>query len=279
MENQMWPRNPSLLEGEEYHLNNKIAQMTALKGYLSVIQTYLGIDPENVKNMFRHIPNAWISFCGVGIDLGGGVGCISSVVATRPEVNNIYCVEMADAAVTICQPLVKQGILGQRHGKVTSVIGDFDQLQVDSGTLDFAFSWDSMHHSRDPIKTFRECRRVLKPNGKFVIVDRAHNNATPDAEIERMLNIQYSEEWLVNNFRPRDQVFTRRQNGEHEHRFREWEMFIKDSGFSLVEALVIKTDTLENRQLKNDYGLPELIVPYEIGAFGQRKVAFVLAST
>jgi hypothetical protein len=91
-----------------------------------------------------------------------------------------------------------------------------------------------------------------------------------------MLNIQYSEEWLEANFRPRDAKFTRRQNGEHEHRFFEWQRFVRDAGLELTAALVIKTDNAENRRLKNDYGLAELLVPYELNAFGQRKLAMVL---
>ena len=38
----------------------------------------------------------------------------------------------------------------------------------------------------------------------------------------------------------------------------------------------IKTSTDENKKLKNDDSIPEIFVDYELGAFGNRKVIFVL---
>jgi hypothetical protein len=116
----------------------------------------------------------------------------------------------------------------------------------------------------------------LKPNGIFIIVDRAHNNFTPDSEIERMLNIVYDEAFLIKNHRPKDLILTRRENGEHEHRFLEWKNFFKKSGFKLISSIVIKTESDENRKLKNDDSLSEVFTKYELGAFGNRKVSFVL---
>jgi len=63
--------------------------------------------------------------------LGGGVGCISSTLAKKPEVQKIYCVEMVESAVTLCQPIVKNQILGKNANKVVSVVGDFDQLELE----------------------------------------------------------------------------------------------------------------------------------------------------
>lgn len=40
-----------------------------------------------------------------------------------------------------------------------------------------------MHHSKNLVKTLIGIRKVLKKSGKLIIVDRAHNNNTSDAEI------------------------------------------------------------------------------------------------
>lgn len=276
MSSETWKRDPSLLSSQEYLGNQKLAQETSSKGYEAIINEYVYIDTEQVNRTFELIPSARDLIKGTGVDLGGGVGCISSTLAKKNEVEKIYCVEVAEDAVKLCQPIVKKNILGDKAHKVISVIGDFDHLELKDSSMDFAVAWDSMHHSLDLVKTLKECRRVLENNGIFVIVDRAHNNSTPDSEIERMLNIVYDQEFLIRNHRPKDMILTRRENGEHEYRFFEWKSFFKESGFDLSSCVVIKTITDENLKLKNDDNVPEVFVDFKLGAYGDRKVAFVL---
>ena len=69
----------------------------------------------------------------------------------------------------------------------------------------------------------------------------------PDNEIERMLNIQYDESFLERSFRAKDTVLLRKDDGEHEYRFFEWENFFKISGFNIVENFLIKTETENNK--------------------------------
>jgi len=272
----MWNRNPQLLSGQEYTGNQILAKEISQKGYRAIIDEYVYIDSNKVEETFKLIPNLWDSIKGIGVDLGGGVGCISSTLAKKPEVQKIYCVEMVESAVTLCQPIVKNQILGKNANKVVSVVGDFDQLELEDNSIDFAVAWDSMHHSIDPVKTFQECKRILKPNGIFIIVDRAHNNSTPDSEIERMLNIVYDEIFLIKNHRPKDLVLTRRENGEHEYRYFEWKNFFEKSGFNLISSIIIKTESNENRKLKNDDNFLEIFTQYKLGAFGNRKISFIL---
>ena len=278
MDYQIWKRNPNLISGQEYITNQLVAKEASSKGFSAIIDEYVYINSENVENTFNIIPKSSELIHGTGIDLGGGIGCISSTLARRNAVDKIYCVELVEDAVKLCHTIVKQEILKEEKHKVISVIGDYDNLELEDNSIDFAVSWDSMHHSIDPIKTFKECKRVLKKNGLFIIVDRAHNNSTPDSEIERMLNITYDQEFLAKNYRPKDTILTRRQNGEHEYRFFEWKKFFKESGFDLIDSVVIKTESDENRKLRNDNNLKEIFVDYELGAFGNRKVAFVLRS-
>ena len=225
MDYQIWKRNPNLISGQEYITNQLVAKEASSKGFSAIIDEYVYINSENVENTFNIIPKSSELIHGTGIDLGGGIGCISSTLAKRNAVDKIYCVELVEDAVKLCHTIVKQEILKEEKHKVISVIGDYDNLELEDNSIDFAVSWDSMHHSIDPIKTFKECKRVLKKNGVFIIVDRAHNNSTPDSEIERMLNITYDQEFLAKNYRPKDTILTRRQNGEHEYRFFEWKKF------------------------------------------------------
>lgn len=271
-----WPFSIDI-NNEEYAGNDLLARKLSKKGYNSLIRDYVYISPEDVKKIFQFIPQAWESFKGIGVDLGSGVGCISSTIALKDSVKKIYSVELVESVVSLCQPIVIKKILGENSKKVISVRGDFDKLKLKDNSMDFAVSWFSMHHSNDPVKTFKEALRVLKPGGKFIYVDKVHNNDTLDKEIERMLNIVYSEDFLRDNFRPPGIKLTRRQNGEHEYRFFEWEKFIKKSGFKLLTEVMIKTDNDENRKMKNDNGLCEVFVNFVIGGFGNRAVGFVLS--
>lgn len=265
------------INNEEYKGNDLLAQKLSKKGYKALISDYVYISPQDVKRTFLHIPEGWESFKGRGVDIGSGVGCISATIAKKDQVKKIYSVELVESVVTLCQPIIINKILDEaQRSKVISVIGDFDNLDIADSSLDFATCWFSMHHSMNPVKTLKEVLRVLKPGGRFIFVDKFHNNDTPDSEIERMLNIVYSEEFLKNNFRPAGIKLTRRENGEHEYRLFEWEKFIKKSGFRILEEIIIKTDNSENRKHQNDSGLDEVLVNYNVGGFGNRAVGFVL---
>ena len=259
-------------------MGNKIlAEKTSEKGYDAIISEYVYIDSSEVEKTIKLIPNVYDKIQGIGVDLGGGVGCISSTIAKNPNVEKIFCVELVEEVVKLCQPIVKKQILKDQHEKVISVVGDYNFLELPSNSVDFAISWDAMHHSQDPVITFRECKRVLKKNGVFIIIDRAHNNSTSDEEIERILNITYDEEFLKKNYRRLDEKLTRKENGEHEYRFYEWKEFFQKAGFELISNVIIKTKTEENLKLKNDDNIKEIFTEYELGAFGNRKIAYVLS--
>src|SRR5262249_31810933 len=151
----------------------------APKGYRALIDEYVYIDSADVVRLFSLVPGVAASFHGVGADLGGGVGCISASIATFPSVDRIYCIEIVESAVALAHPVVCGTILGNARSKVVSVVGDFDRLELPGESLNFAVIWDALHHSRNPVTTLRECRRVLKPSGHLIVVDRGHNNSTP----------------------------------------------------------------------------------------------------
>jgi SAM-dependent methyltransferase len=270
----VWTRDPDFVASEAYRTDDRLVRMAAPKGYRALIEEYVYIDSADVVRLFSNAPGVIEAFRGLGADLGGGVGCISASIATFPSVDRIYCIEIVESAVTLAHPVVVGAILGSARSKVTSVVGDFDRLELASESLDFAVIWDALHHSRDPVTTLRECRRVLKPEGKLVVVDRGHNNATPDAEINRMLGIQYSREWLIKNYRDPDVPFTRREYGEHEYRWREWETFFAAAGFRPISATIVRSPNA--RAPRNDAGYAEVPVDFEVGAYLQTKICYLL---
>jgi ubiquinone/menaquinone biosynthesis C-methylase UbiE len=273
----VWKCDKHVRTNQEYLGNKILAEKTSEKGYDAIISEYVYIDSSEVEKTIKLIPNVYDKIQGIGIDLGGGVGCISSTIAKNPNVEKIFCVELVEEVVKLCQPIVKKQILKDQYEKVVSVVGDYNFLELPDNSVDFAISWDAMHHSQDPVITLQECKRVLNKNGIFIIIDRVHNNSTSDQEIERILNITYDEEFLKKNYRRLDEKLTRKENGEHEYRFYEWKEFFQKTGFELISNVIIKTKTEENLKLKNDDNVKEIFTEYELGAFGNRKIAYVLS--
>jgi len=273
----VWKCDKHVRTNQEYLGNKILAEKTSEKGYDAIISEYVYIDSSEVEKTIKLIPNVYDKIQGIGVDLGGGVGCISSTIAKNPNVEKIFCVELVEEVVKLCQPIVKKQILKDQYEKVVSVVGDYNFLELPDNSVDFAISWDAMHHSQDPIITLQECKRVLNKNGIFIIIDRVHNNSTSDDEIERILNITYDEEFLKKNYRRLDEKITRKENGEHEYRFYEWKEFFQKAGFELISNVIIKTKTEENLKLKNDDNVKEIFTEYELGAFGNRKIVYVLS--
>ncbi len=267
-----WGRPTELITSKEYESNNALAAALAEAGLEEIIAKYTYVWPDQIRELLRLVPEAWASFKGNGVDLGGGVGCVTSAIAVLDDVRSIYCLELVENAVRICQPIVLAELPEQARQKVTSVLGNFDELQIADGTLDFAVMWDSLHHSSNPVETLREARRALKPGGRLVIVDRIHNNSVPDAEIVRMLDIEYSIDFKRLNFMDIDVTLTRRMNGEHEWRFREVQSFITEAGLDLLHVVGIFSNLSAEG---NDFGREEIFYPVDYGGFIKKKFVMV----
>ena len=84
-----WPIDKSLTTGEDYLGNQLLAQNSSSLGYEEILAQYVYVTPKDVETIFSRIPNAEQTFYGRGIDLGGGVACISSTIASKPTVQFI----------------------------------------------------------------------------------------------------------------------------------------------------------------------------------------------
>ena len=271
-----WKVKKSILKTGDYKLNNHIASKISKKGFKKIIKHYIDITPQNIKKILKKNKKFWASFKGEGVDLGGGVGCVSSVVAQSPENKKIYCLDAVENAVKKCHPIVKNEILKKNAHKVISVIGDFDNINLPTSSVDFCFAWESLHHSNNVTKTLKEAKRITKNNGKILIIDRAHKNSTSNKEIRRMLNVVYSQDFLKRNWLPQNKIFTRKQNGEHEYRFKEWKKFFKNAKLNILESFILKEKVKKNKNYKNDEGLKEYFVNFKFGGFEKKKVMYLL---
>lgn len=170
---------------------------------------------------------------GIGLELGAGCGVMSAVFAKEKEVEMVLAVEVVESMTHKIMPKVAAGYLGKEEQKLVPVLGTFDDLQIPNESIDFIVEMDSIHHSHNLKQTFTEAFRVLKKGGVMIFLDRCHPDYVTDKKVNELLDVVYTEEWINHNFYPPGSILTRRENGEHEYRKREWMEAITDAGFTL----------------------------------------------
>ena len=269
-----WEKNSGYNKG--YNTNKLIAEKNYKSSSNTIVKAYTQIQESGVLEILKNITNIRKIFSGIGVDVGGGVALISATIAKNFKIDKIYCVEYVEEVVKLCHPIVKKNILEKNFNQVQSIVGDFDNLQLPNNSIDFMISWDSLHHSENPVKTLNECKRVLKDNGFLVIIDKSHNNSVSDDEIINMLDYQYDKEFLKLNNLDTNTILFRKDEGEHEYRFYEWENFFENAGFKIIQNFLIKTETPSNLSKKNDNELKEIFVKFNVGGFQQQKAVYVL---
>lgn len=188
---------------------------------------------------------------GRGIELGAGCGLLASVVADNSEVESVLAVEVCAAQVQLLVPKVSRHILGDRDAtKVVPVVGSFNDLRVPDESIDFVVEYHAYHHSDDLNQTLAETARVLRPGGVVLLFDRVQPDSLSDEEVERLLSQVYSREFLIAYHHPPDIELTRRVNGEHEYRQREWQAAFDAAGLSLERQVVFDASVSPTRAVK-----------------------------
>jgi ubiquinone/menaquinone biosynthesis C-methylase UbiE len=174
---------------------------------------------------------------GMGIELGAGLGVLSAVVAEGEAVQGVIAIEICANFVDSVIPVVATAVLGNCARHVVPTLGSFDTLELSEGSVDFAVEIDSLHHAADLDAVLAETARVLKPGGCLVAFDRAQPDDMPDWLRDRMLSQTYTAEWIEANGYPPGIQMTRRENGEHEIRLREWRTAFARTGFRLARVM------------------------------------------
>lgn len=242
MPSESWSIPDVLLHSEEVRLRDRIAKKYAESPLNTILERYAGMNYEDTREYFRQLFQALGPLTGRGIELGAGVGCFgASVVHECPGVTQLYAVEVVGAVVELLQPLVFRGLAGPDAKNLVSVHGSFDAIQLPDNSLDFAIELEALHHAEDLTTTLLEVVRVLKPGGILLCLDRVCSDRMTDVERDYLLDYAYSEEWKALNDVPPSQTVTRRQNGEHEIRRKEWLDSLEAAGLTVTRLCFTRT--------------------------------------
>jgi ubiquinone/menaquinone biosynthesis C-methylase UbiE len=101
-------------------------------------------------------------------DLGCGPGyyCQFLVKFTK---NKIYCVDKNEEFITEAKRIVKSN-------NVIFLVEDSSHTSIPSSSIDKVIFANSFHDMENKEKTYEEVVRILKPNGKIIIIDWKKEN-------------------------------------------------------------------------------------------------------
>ncbi|HEX5068714.1 MAG TPA: class I SAM-dependent methyltransferase [Vicinamibacterales bacterium] len=123
-----------------------------------------------------------VPFGGRVLDLGGGSGWVSELLATfgyQP-----FTVDLATSLLTIGQRRFAAKGLTARF-----IAADMTRLPVASGSMDAVIVMDALHHVPDIPAVFREAARVLVEGGQFILAEPGEGHS--EAEKSRAEMIQH----------------------------------------------------------------------------------------
>ena len=238
-----WRMDTGLKEVSENDYRTAFA--LSLKGAdsLTVMRalTFDGVAPaittRDIEDLFDFIEQKITGrrMTGIGCELGAGAGVFSAILSKRSGVDHIYAVEACRTLLTELMPQVTSAIAGPCAEKITGCVGDFSVLEIADGSVDFIFDFFSLHHSSDIRATLAECRRVLRPRGMLIALDKARPDGITDDDSELMLGKEYGDAHKRQFGIPLSRRITRQDNGEHEYRLKDWLLAFTGAGFSACE--------------------------------------------
>jgi ubiquinone/menaquinone biosynthesis C-methylase UbiE len=99
------------------------------------------------------------------IDVGCGAGHVT--VALAPWVAHVTAIDLTEAMLAqTAQQVTNKGLTNVRVERA-----DVAQLPFADGVFDMAVSRYAAHHFADPLGALHEVRRILKPGGRWLLVD------------------------------------------------------------------------------------------------------------
>ncbi|OUM68632.1 hypothetical protein PIROE2DRAFT_3623 [Piromyces sp. E2] len=104
------------------------------------------------------------------LDIGCGTGnTIEMLLKDFPNANYTG-IDLAEKMIEVAKKKVQ-------HDNVEFIVGDAENLPFEDNKYDVIICKESVHHYPNPEAFFKECNRVLRPNGRLIIVDMKVNAA------------------------------------------------------------------------------------------------------
>jgi len=144
-------------------------------------------------------------------DLGAGEGTFSQLLAQRAE--KVIAIDNSKKMVDFGSQVAKDNGFKNLEYR----LGELESPPIDDDSVDLVFFSQALHHAEHPDKAIREAHRIVKPDGRIVILDLLKHQFEDAREL-------YADLWL--GFSELD--VTR---------------FLKDAGFEQIEISVVDRET------------------------------------
>lgn len=99
------------------------------------------------------------------VDLGAGTGNLAIKLALMGRFAKISAVDISSVSLEVLSRT--SGRLGVQ---IETIVSNMEKLPFPNGSVDLVVGCAFLHHLPDPASFMYEVRRVLKPNGAFVII-------------------------------------------------------------------------------------------------------------
>ena len=133
---------------------------------------------EDLRQMIEHTP---ITPDTIVLDAGCGAG--HTALAFAPHVKEVTAYDFTASMLEQVQQLATE----RNIPNVITQEGDVESLPFDNNTFDIVATRYSAHHWLNPEIALSEFKRVLKPNGTFIISDiMAHEDYAQDTFLQTL---------------------------------------------------------------------------------------------
>lgn len=110
-------------------------------------------------------------------------------------------------------------------------VGDFQDLHFEDGAFDLVFVVESLCHALDLPKALSEVHRVLRPGGRFIVIDAWRTDAFATKPVEIQAAAGYVESAMAVS---------------HGREFAAWKSAVVDAGFEVAEDLDLSAQVMPN---------------------------------
>tara|TARA_Y100001968_G_scaffold332622_1_gene391522 strand:+ start:2616 stop:3581 length:966 start_codon:yes stop_codon:yes gene_type:complete len=116
---------------------------------------------ENVShfaNMKKRIGPELNLISGNVAEIGFGTGTDLERIASMKKIDHLIGIDIGENAYYLAKKL-------SRFTNISVIRADAQSLPLADEQFDFIYSYGVIHHTKNPLKAFKECRRILKKHG------------------------------------------------------------------------------------------------------------------
>jgi len=124
-------------------------------------------------------------------DLGAGEGTLSQLLAQRAE--RVIAVDNSENMVAFGSDLAQKHGVGNLEYRA----GDLEALPIADRAVDLAVLSQSLHHAPHPQKALEEAHRILRDNGRIIILDLKRHQFEEARELYADLWLGFTESELA----------------------------------------------------------------------------------